>query len=52
MADKIIQLLDDPVRRAKMGQFGRIRVEDELNWDRQVSALVGAYTRVMQKRRG
>jgi len=31
LAAKIVELLDDPARRAEMGEFGRRRVENELN---------------------
>ncbi len=49
MADKILSLLDDPKTCAKMGDFGRNRVETELSWDHQVPALIAAYQRVMEK---
>jgi glycosyltransferase involved in cell wall biosynthesis len=44
-AAKVMQLLDDPERRAEMGRIGRSRVETELSWDHQVDALVAAYER-------
>ena len=50
LADKMLELLDDPDRAAEMGAFGRRRVETELNWDYQVDALVAAYERVAEKR--
>lgn len=50
MADKILQLLDDPEQSAEMGRFGRTRVEAELGWDHQVDALIGAYQRVVEKK--
>lgn len=43
MAEKIVELLDDPARRARMGEFGRKRVEQDLNWNRQVEPLLAAY---------
>lgn len=43
MAAKIMTLLDDPELRAKMGAYGRSRVEAELSWDHQVDTLVAAY---------
>ena len=46
LADKISALLDDPLRRAEMGAYGRDRVETELSWDHQVDTLIAAYTRV------
>jgi glycosyltransferase involved in cell wall biosynthesis len=42
-ASKIIELLDDPTRRAAMGQFGRCRVEQELEWRHQAPRLLAAY---------
>jgi len=50
MAEKIVELLDDPGRRAEMGRYGRARVETELSWDHQVEPLIAAYTRVAAKR--
>ena len=46
MAAKIMALLDDPEMRAKMGVFGRNRVETELSWDHQVDTLIAAYQKV------
>ncbi|WP_422039297.1 glycosyltransferase family 4 protein [Roseibium sp.] len=46
MAEKIIQLLDDPDRCAEMGNFGRNRVEEELSWNHQIESLISAYKRV------
>ena len=43
MAEKIIELLADPDRRAAMGAFGRERVETELNWGHQIQPLLAAY---------
>ncbi|WP_235868760.1 glycosyltransferase [Meridianimarinicoccus zhengii] len=45
MAGKIVELLDDPDRRAAMGRTGRQRVEAELSWDYQVDPLIAAYRR-------
>ena len=42
-ARKIVQLLDDPALRAKMGRFGRNRVERELEWKYQAPNLLKAY---------
>ena len=50
LADKILTLLDDPKARARMGRFGRERVETVLNWDHQVNALIAAYQRAAEKR--
>jgi glycosyltransferase involved in cell wall biosynthesis len=43
LALKIIELLDDPERRARMGEFGRQRVEAELEWRHEVPKLLAAY---------
>lgn len=43
MADKILELLDDPEKRQQMGTYGRARVETELSWDYQVDTLIAAY---------
>src|SRR5258708_3392732 len=42
-AAKIVELLDDPVRRAEMGEFGRRRVENELAWNHEAPKLIAAY---------
>ncbi|MBG6212022.1 glycosyltransferase involved in cell wall biosynthesis [Labrenzia sp. EL_126] len=46
MANKILELLDDPKRSSEMGQFGRKRVEQELSWTHQIETLIDAYKRV------
>jgi glycosyltransferase involved in cell wall biosynthesis len=43
LAAKIVDLLDDPVRRAQMGKYGRRRVENELEWRHEVPKLLSAY---------
>jgi glycosyltransferase involved in cell wall biosynthesis len=43
MAAKILELLDDPARRARMGEFGRRRVENDLEWRYEVPKLLDAY---------
>jgi glycosyltransferase involved in cell wall biosynthesis len=43
MAAKILELVDDPGRRARMGEFGRRRVENELEWRYEVPKLLAAY---------
>jgi glycosyltransferase involved in cell wall biosynthesis len=42
-AQLIITLMDDPVRRIKMGQIGRERVKRELAWPYQAKHLLDAY---------
>lgn len=43
MAEKIVQLLDDPVLRERMGKFGRMRIENELEWKYEAPKLLNAY---------
>lgn len=43
LACKIIELLDDPVRRTAMGDYGRRRVENELEWKYEAPKLLRAY---------
>ena len=47
-AEKIIELVEDPQRRAQMGAFGRRRVESELNWRRQIDPLIAAYRKALR----
>ncbi|MFH5232749.1 glycosyltransferase family 4 protein [Antrihabitans spumae] len=42
----IDELLDDPVRRKEMGEFGRDRVQRELSWDTSRGNLIAFYERV------
>ncbi|MCE5198302.1 MAG: glycosyltransferase family 4 protein [Armatimonadota bacterium] len=41
--EKIIQLLDSPAIREKMGAFGRRRIVESLSWDNSKCALLHAY---------
>jgi len=43
LATKIVELLDDPARRAAMGAFGRRRVEEQLQWRHEAPRLLAAY---------
>ena len=45
--DKIIELLDDPDRRAHMGQFGHERVVGSLSWDHERVRLLRVYREVL-----
>jgi glycosyltransferase involved in cell wall biosynthesis len=40
---KICELLDNPEQRRQMGEFGRRRVVDELEWRHEVPKLLAAY---------
>lgn len=46
-AEKILELLGDPARRARMGADGRARVVEVLAWDRQVPRLLACYEQVI-----
>jgi glycosyltransferase involved in cell wall biosynthesis len=48
----VAELLDDPARRARLGQLGRERVDRELCWERSEQGLLAAYDRALQHRRG
>lgn len=43
MARKIVELLDDPDRRRKMGEFGRNRIINELEWKHEAPKLLASY---------
>jgi len=43
LAEKIVRLLDDPARRKRMGQIGRNRVLNELEWKYEAPKLLAAY---------
>ncbi|MEL6529125.1 MAG: glycosyltransferase family 4 protein [Pseudomonadota bacterium] len=47
LADKIVELVDDPDRRAEMGAYGRKRVVEELNWQHQIDPLLAAYKQAL-----
>ena len=43
LAEKIIELLGDEERRRRMGEYGRRRVEEELQWNYEAPKLLAAY---------
>ena len=43
LANKIIELLDDEQRRKQMGEYGRRRVKQELQWSFEAPKLLEAY---------
>lgn len=49
MAEKIAGLLNDPETCARMGEYGRDRVQSELSWEHQTETLVAAYQRAAEK---
>ncbi len=46
LGDAIVDLLDDPERRKRMGVLGQKRLTEELNWERSAEQLLAAYRRV------
>jgi len=42
-ANKLVGLIDDAPRRIQMGELGRARIEETLNWRHQVAPLLSAY---------
>jgi glycosyltransferase involved in cell wall biosynthesis len=51
LAQQIVHLLDRPELRQKMGEYGRQRVQNELEWKYEVPKLLAAYDRVFQSTR-
>ena len=49
LAVKILELLDDPVRRARMGALGRWRIENELEWRFEEPKLLQAYGTIFEQ---
>jgi glycosyltransferase involved in cell wall biosynthesis len=43
-AAALAELMDDPERRAQMGAYGRLRIEDELAWQHCSPKLLEAYS--------
>jgi glycosyltransferase involved in cell wall biosynthesis len=48
-AGKILWLIDHPEDRARMGEYGRKRIEQELGWEYSVRNLLTAYERAFTK---
>ena len=48
-ANKIIQLIDDPESRTRMGDFAYNRVLNELSWDYEKEKLIKFYDRILLK---
>jgi glycosyltransferase involved in cell wall biosynthesis len=49
---KIVELLDDPERRRRMGEFGRARVLGQLEWRYEAPKLLQAYEAAFGERAG
>jgi len=47
-AQAIIELLNNPERRAQMGEFGRKRFLECLSWEHSKSKLIEFYDRLLQ----
>jgi len=48
LGDAILEMLDDPARRQRMGEIGYNRLTTELSWDQSTAHLLAAYERAMQ----
>lgn len=49
--DRIVELLDDPEKRKRMGEFGKRRVEEALSWSHSSRCLLAAYEAALSKAR-
>ena len=43
LAEALVQLLDDPAARERMGRLGAERLRTQLNWQRSVGQLIQSY---------
>ncbi|MDX1952731.1 MAG: glycosyltransferase family 4 protein [Verrucomicrobiota bacterium] len=50
LGNAIVELLDDPGKRERMGRFGAERLKNELNWSKSVEELRRAYERALATR--
>ncbi|HYE31901.1 MAG TPA: glycosyltransferase family 4 protein [Methylomirabilota bacterium] len=48
LAEAINDLLNDPAKRARMGEYGARRLKNDLNWGRSVEQLLAAYNRALK----
>jgi glycosyltransferase involved in cell wall biosynthesis len=47
-AEKVLELIDSPERRIRMGEYGRKRVEERLAWHHEQPKLLHAYARLAE----
>lgn len=47
LGDAILEMLDKPAERSRMGDIGYHRLSTELSWERSVEQLVAAYARAL-----
>ena len=52
LAERIVELIDAPERRASMGTFGRTRIENVLQWKYEAPKLLQAYAALWPQRNG
>ncbi len=50
-AAAIVALMDDELRRARLGKLGRARVEQELAWSHHRPVYLGVYQSVLGRSR-
>jgi len=48
MAEKIMELLNNPEKRKIMGEYGRSRIVNELSWEHTSRALIEGYEKVFK----
>jgi glycosyltransferase involved in cell wall biosynthesis len=49
LAAKLLELIDDPQKRAAMGAFGHRRMREELEWRYEAPKLLAAYAALWRK---
>ena len=47
LGDAIVELLDNPTARERMGRIAQERIRGQLDWDRSVEQLLMAYARAL-----